>query len=102
MNDTIKARIPLDKGVRSGKANTYYPSGFKKTERLYVDGKVNGVSKAWYENGILKGEEVIKDGLRHGYKKSYYKSGKIKEDILYESGSPAIIKTYHEDGTLAD
>jgi antitoxin component YwqK of YwqJK toxin-antitoxin module len=97
---TIKARIPLDKSIRSGKANTYYPDGSTKTERYYVDGEVDGTSKAWYKNGNLEGEETIRNGLRHGYKKSYYESGKKKEVVLYEDGNPVVIKMFREDGVV--
>jgi antitoxin component YwqK of YwqJK toxin-antitoxin module len=96
----IKARIPLNKGIRSGKANTYHPNGSKKTERNYVNNKVDGLSKAWYENGNLESEETIRNGLRHGYKKSYYESGEKKEVVLYEDGSPVVIKMYRKDGAI--
>ena len=97
---TIKARIPLDKSIRSGKANIYYPDGSKKTERYYVDGEVDGTSKAWYKNGNLEGEETTRNGLRHGYKKSYYESGEKKEVVLYEDGNPVVIKMFREDGVV--
>ena len=97
----VKARIPLDKGIRSGKANTYYPSGSKKTERHYVDGKVSGTSKSWYESGNLKGEEEIRNGVRHGYKKTYYESGEKKEVALYDGGNILDINVYDKDGSVS-
>ena len=99
-DNTIKARIPLEKGIKNGKANSYYSDGSKKSERYYVNGKIDGTSKGWYNSGKLKGKEAMKNGVRHGYRESYYESGVKKEVVLYENGEPIDINMYHEDGSV--
>jgi len=96
---TIRGKIPLKKGIREGRAYSYYPNGSKKSEIYYVNGEVDGTSRGWYDNGKLKGKETIRNGVRHGYRKSYYKSGAKKEVVLYENGEPVEINMYHEDGS---
>lgn len=99
-NGTIRTRISIEKGIKSGVANSYYPDGSKKSELYYVNGKISGVSKGWYNSGTLKGLEVVKNGVRQGYRKSYYESGVKKEVVLYKDGNPIDINMYNEDGSI--
>lgn len=99
-NGNLKVKIPLEKGIKSGVANTYYRNGVKKTEREYKDGKVDGLSKFWSEEGVLIGEETVINGLRDGYKKTYYSNGGIKEELLFKEGELLSMKLYLEDGSI--
>ena len=46
--------------------------------------------------------EEYKDGLLHGYSKTYYEDGGVFEEVEYNFGTPKYMRTYLEDGTVAN
>jgi len=81
---------------------SYYPDGSKQLEQLFVDGELDGLYRTWYENGNVKKSIPYSKGMVHGTLETYYESGGVFEEVEYNFGTPKYMRTYLEDGTVAD
>ena len=99
---SIQARVNFNNGIKQGRAISYYPDGSKQLEQLFVDGKLDGLHRTWYENGNVMKSIPYSKGMVHGTLETYYESGGVFEEVEYNFGTPKYMKTYLEDGTIAD
>jgi antitoxin component YwqK of YwqJK toxin-antitoxin module len=89
-------------GIKDGSVLYYYPNGSKQVEMFYDNGKLQGTVKTWYENGNVMKSIPYSKGMVHGTLETYYESGGVFEEVEYNFGTPKYMKTYLEDGTVAD
>jgi len=89
-------------GIKDGGVLYYYPNGSKQVEMFYDNGKLQGTVKTWYENGNVMKSIPYSKGMVHGTLETYYESGGVFEEVEYNFGTPKYMKTYLEDGTVAD
>jgi len=99
---SIQARVNFNNGIKQGRAISYYPDGSKQLEQLFVDGKLDGLHRTWYENGNVMKSIPYSKGMVHGTLETYYESGGVFEEVEYNFGTPKYMRTYLEDGTVAD
>ena len=99
---SIQARVNFNNGIKQGRAISYYPDGSKQLEQLFVDGKLDGLHRTWYENGNVMKSIPYSKGMVHGTLEIYYESGGVFEEVEYNFGTPKYMRTYLEDGTVAD
>ena len=99
---TIQVRAAYDNGVKQGRVIHYYPNGTKQVESFYTDDKFDGVRTTWYENGKPMETMPYSKGLAHGTGRTYYETGGVFEEAKFEFGTPKYMRTYLEDGTVAD
>ena len=99
---SIQVRAIYDNGVKQGRVIHYYPNGTKQLEAFYTDDKFDGVRTTWYENGNVMKSIPYSNGMVHGTLETYYESGGIFEEVEYNFGTPKYMRTYLEDGTVAD
>ena len=91
-----------DNGVKQGRVIHYYPNGTKQVESFYTDDKFDGIRTTWYENGKPMEIAPYSKGMVHGTLETYYESGGIFEEVEYNFGTPKYMRTYLEDGTVAN
>ena len=89
-------------GIKDGGVLYYYPNGSKQVEMFYDNGKLQGAVKTWYENGNVMKSIPYSKGMVHGTLETYYESGGVFEEVEYNFGTPKYMRTYLEDGTVAD
>ena len=89
-------------GIKDGGVLYYYPNGSKQVEMFYDNGKLQGAVKTWYENGNVMKSIPYSKGMVHGTLEIYYESGGVFEEVEYNFGTPKYMRTYLEDGTVAD
>ena len=89
-------------GIKDGSVLYYYPNGSKQVEMFYDNGKLQGAVKTWYENGNVMKSIPYSKGMVHGTLEIYYESGGVFEEVEYNFGTPKYMRTYLEDGTVAD
>ena len=89
-------------GIKDGGVLYYYPNGSKQVEMFYDNGKLQGTVKTWYENGNVMKSIPYSKGMVHGTLVTYYESGVVFEKVEYNFGTPKYMRTYLEDGTIAD
>ncbi len=78
-----------------------YPSGVKRMEGKFLNGKREGKWIAYYESGIKWSEGNFKDGLREGKGIVYYENGKKKmEGEYFRNLKVGEWKIWEEDGTF--
>ena len=99
---SIQARVNFNNGIKQGRAISYYPDGSKQLEQLFVDGKLDGLHRTWYEKGNVMKSIPYSKGMVHGTLETYYESGGVFEEVEYNFGTPKYMRTYLEDGTVAD
>ena len=99
---SIQVRAIYDNGVKQGRVIHYYPNGTKQLEAFYTDDKFDGVRSTWYENGKPMETMPYSKGLAHGTGRTYYETGGVFEEAKFEYGTPKYMRTYLEDGTVAD
>jgi len=99
---SIQVRAIYDNGVKQGRVIHYYPNGNKQLEAFYTDDKFDGVRSTWYENGKPMEVAPYSKGLLHGTGRTYYEAGGVFEEVQYNFGTPKYMRTYLEDGTVAD
>jgi antitoxin component YwqK of YwqJK toxin-antitoxin module len=71
----------------------YWPNGKLRWERIYKDGKLDGVSKEYDEEGNLLEEIHFKDGKKDGLYRRYYSDGKLRTEGNYKNGLKDGIET---------
>ena len=99
---SIQVRAIYDNGVKQGRVIHYYPNGNKQLEAFYTDDKFDGVRSTWYENGKPMEIAPYSKGLLHGTGRTYYEAGGVFEEVKFKYGTPKYMRTYLEDGTVAD
>ena len=99
---TIQVRATYDNGVKQGRVIHYYPNGTKQVESFYTDDKFDGIRTTWYENGKPMEIAPYSKGLLHGTGRTYYEAGGVFEEVKFKYGTPKYMRTYLEDGTVAD
>lgn len=97
-NEKIIAKIPYEKGVLSGKALQFYPSGALQEEVFYEGGKIQGQKKTYYENGSLHKDSNYKEGLLHGKSTEFFSSGSIFSVEIYDENKLVDSTYYDESG----
>ena len=77
----------------------YYPSGKKKAEIPYKNGKIKGLMTGWYESGRKLFEAPYKDGKREGVTVSFYENGKKECETLFKNDKEeGVAIEYYENG----
>ena len=70
----------------SGKVNTFYENGQKKTEVTLKNGKTHGLSTEWDYNGQKQREVSYKNGKQSGHYKTWYDNGQQEKEGAYKEG----------------
>jgi len=78
----------------------YYPNGKKKSEGIYKDGKLDGLSTVWYENGHKEFEATWKDGEIDGLATGYHENGQKRSERIWKDGDVTTFNEWDEDGSL--
>ena len=93
--------IKDSKKIFTGVGKTYYESGKIRTEKKFIDGKLDGSSKGYYENGKKTSVSNYKNGKLEGEKLSYYKNGSLYIEANYSNDElDGDIKVYKKNGDL--
>jgi antitoxin component YwqK of YwqJK toxin-antitoxin module len=82
----LVAQHSITNGILNGFTVTYYPSGAKKEERSYRDGKKDGTWINWNESGIRIAEARFKDGKKDGFWYVWDDQGVKRYEMFYEMG----------------
>jgi len=85
-NGKVESEISYNGSIREGEAKFYFEDGTLKEERLYVNGRVEGLVKTYHPNGKLKELINIEDGKREGPTSIFDEGGNYVKDILFEEG----------------
>ena len=89
-------------GIIDGGVLYYYPNGSKQVEMFYDNEKLQGTVKTWYESGNIMKSIPYSKGIVHGTLEIYYESGGVFEEVEFNFGTPKYMRSYLEDGTVAD
>ena len=86
----------------TGTKSEFYPSGQKRAEMYYKNGRRFGISNAWHENGQKWARADFKNGIPEGRSIIWYESGLVKKmDMYFEKGIPdGEAKYWHENDQL--
>lgn len=88
-------------GVKEGVWQSWYPDGNKRTEYFYQSGSKQGVAFVWYSNGQLKEQGNYDQGFRDGYWYMWYDNGfKRSEGSFDEGAQVGVWRYYRMDGSL--
>jgi antitoxin component YwqK of YwqJK toxin-antitoxin module len=80
---------------------TFYRSGVKLSEGLYINEKRDSIWHFYNEEGILISEETYRDGKAEGIWKTYYANKSILEEVTYRNGvKEGPWKQYYFDGPV--
>jgi len=97
----IKAEYTLVNGKKNGVEKGYFENGVLAAEKLYKDGRLDGLCKYNYDSGNPRYEKIYKGGLQNGIMKEFYFNGTLMMEKMYKGGSPnGVCKYYSEDGKL--
>lgn len=88
----IESVICLNDSIREGEAKFYFEDGTVKEERLYVNGRVEGLVKTYHSNGNLKELINIEDGKREGPTSVFDEEGNYLKDIYFDQGIQVVEK----------
>jgi antitoxin component YwqK of YwqJK toxin-antitoxin module len=80
------AENTIHQGLLEGISNIYYPSGKKKEQRSYTQGKKDGLWINWNESGIKTAEARFKDGRKDGYWYIWDDQGSKRYEMFYRNG----------------
>ncbi|MFA0964796.1 toxin-antitoxin system YwqK family antitoxin [Roseivirga sp. BDSF3-8] len=90
-----------DGTVLHGPYTSYYFSGGKESEGMFVEGEPTGIWSYYWENGHLKMKGELKNQSNFGLWKYYYENGQPqKEGYIYDGLRQDEWKYYYESGGL--
>jgi antitoxin component YwqK of YwqJK toxin-antitoxin module len=88
-------------GVKEGIWQSWYPDGSKRTEYFYQSGAKEGVAFVWYDNGQLKEQGDYDRGFRDGYWYMWYDNGYKRAEGSFDEGEQVgLWRFYRMDGSL--
>jgi len=76
----------ITNGLLNGLTVIYYPSGTKKEERSYKEGKKDGTWVNWNEDGIRVAEARFRDGKKDGFWYIWDDKGVKRYEMFYTMG----------------
>jgi len=85
----------------------YYENGQLKSNKTYINNRLNGLSAEYSKNGQLFYKRNYKDGYQFGLYESYFENGKLSVKCeKFESQYGMIVyigdyKSYHSNGNLS-
>tara|TARA_B100001057_G_scaffold90975_1_gene87275 strand:- start:756 stop:1226 length:471 start_codon:yes stop_codon:yes gene_type:complete len=83
----------------TGKAFALHKNGQKERERIFKDGKRDGLSQAWHLNGQKELEANFKSGKKDGLGVIWYENGQKKlEGNWKDDKQDGLLTTWHENG----
>ena len=85
-NGDTQTTVSYLNGLEEGFTRKWYPNKQLAEERLYVDGKKEGVHKAWWGDGRPKFIFDVSNDEYVGELKEWYPSGLLAKDFHYEKG----------------
>jgi antitoxin component YwqK of YwqJK toxin-antitoxin module len=89
--------------LATGKWQTFFPNGNLLEERLYENGKLNGVRLLYNESGGLEIEEHYVNDQFHGPYLAYFKNGEIRVKGQYINNEMVgEWSYYYENGSLKE
>ncbi len=98
---TKKGEIVWQDGKENGLVVYYYPDGRKSYEANYKEGKKNGYATVWYPSGQKQWQTVFRTGLTHGVWREWYPDGKKKFEANYSDGKLEGLATWwHDNGRI--
>ena len=113
--ETVKINRKDETGQRQGRWIEFYPSGEKKTETQYYNGKIHGVQRDFDQSGRLISEQRYVEGNKFTietdtalfdveiaeYRKVCYENGRVRTEGAFLHNMPiGIHKEYDETGKL--
>lgn len=84
-NGQVIKRMSYHKDKRHGDYKEYNYANVKE-ERIYQNGKIEGLVKIFYDNGKIMEEGLYKSGLRDGISKWYDQEGNMTIEYEYKGG----------------
>lgn len=97
----LKTAVEFKNCKRHGSYLWYYPSGKKKIESSYKEGKQIGVNRQWHKNGNLAEETPYnKEGKKHGTGKKWFENGTQSYEIEYRNNKQVKTSEFYETGNL--
>lgn len=85
--------------VEHGHFLTYFESGKIATDRVFIDGKIQGKALRYYENGLVADNERYQQDKLEDTSRYYHENGQIASIEVYEMDSLKSFELFHEDGT---
>jgi len=82
----LVSEISIKNGLLDGNTIVYFPSGAKKEERAYREGKKHGTWTNWTESGVKIAEAGFIDGKKDGAWFVWDDEGVKRYDMFYENG----------------
>jgi antitoxin component YwqK of YwqJK toxin-antitoxin module len=98
----VKKKIDgKEKRCREGQWKMYDSSGILRSDELYSDSLLTGLSKYYYDNGAIASMIQFNQGVKNGPFTDYHENGKKKREGTYEADSfEGKLKQWFENGTL--
>lgn len=70
----------------TGIEKNYYETGQLKSERVYAEGRLEGIWKRYSIDGLVCFEGNYRDGKLEGVRKTYYDTGELESERFYIDG----------------
>ncbi len=83
-NGSTKETISVVNGIPNGISIGYYPTGIKRFEAFYKNGKFHGLSKIYYKNGNLHYKFTTNQDKLVGLIETFKEDGTFYKNITYE------------------
>lgn len=98
--NTVESEGNYIKNKPTGDWKEFYRSGKVSKEKHYNDdGMLDGGLKEFYENGKVKTDELYSNGKINGLSVEYSDDGKLWQEFLYKKGKLLEYRAYKKDGT---
>lgn len=97
--DGAEGKTGIPRGGREGPWVFWYPSGQKKQQLSYVDGKPEGPGYQWYESGQKQFDGAFSKGRREGRVTLWHPNGQKRSVATFKDGRPQGLWTsWHANG----
>lgn len=90
----------FEKGKKTGEWKHHFPSGTKRLQEFYSQGKQNGLSHDYTNNGLINGIKNYSNDTINGLYE-VYENGRLDRNYSYDKGRQnGPYKTFYADGSL--
>ncbi len=84
--ENISGAFLLHNSPYNGRIIDYYLNGHTQSERICLNGRLNGYYKRYNQNGKILFESEYKDGIANGLDLWYYEDGSLKQKCEFVNG----------------
>jgi antitoxin component YwqK of YwqJK toxin-antitoxin module len=97
----IVYELPITGGKENGTAKGIYNTGEKLMERIFIDGKREGISTQWWPNGHIRYLFTYKNDVYEGVQYVFFPDGKKQQVSNYRLGElEGLQSIWNKEGQL--